>query len=158
MGKPWRFTFGIRAIFAVVTATCVLMAGWQQAVATRLWIEPNVPPTKLLYQGYGGDATIIHGRFFCRKGSRAGEEVHWVVCHTAPSGEYFSSKFAGHCEARYESPGFYTFEIEIPTIGPRARADIGIRTSTGATGRISYGDLSLPATAPTLDIDAPLGD
>jgi hypothetical protein len=135
----------------------VLLAGWQQAVATRLWIEPNVPAYENINRGYGDQATIVHGRFFCLKGSPYYERVRWVAVHTATAGQSFSFKFAGDCETEYQSPGFYTFAFEVPAIGPRARADIGIRTSTGATGQISFGHLSLPATAPTVDVDPFLG-
>ena len=152
MRRSWRFTFGIRAIFVVVTVTCVLLAGWQQTVATRLWIEPHVPAKENINRGYGGTATIIHGRFF-RRNVSPDAWVHWVAVHTATAGESFSFKLAGYCQAEYESPGFYTFEIEVPAIGPRARADVGIRTSTGATGQISFGDLSLPTAAPTVEAD-----
>ena len=142
----------MRTLFSIIAVACVLLAGWKQVTATRLWVEPYVPPHDATNSGYNGKAMVVHGWFFCLDGSLA-ESVDLAVFHTAPPNESLNFKTRPYYSADRGFAGFYTFAIEAPAVSPRGRCDIGVRTATGDTAQLTLGDPSLPTAAPTGKVD-----
>lgn len=131
--------FSLRFLFAVVTIACVMLVGWRWLKTPTFWVDLDVAATANSNQGYGGRASIVHGRFFCLNGP-AEMTYHLNAKWSEEPGRVW---IYGRTADRMW-PGIYRFSAELPPI--KGRCDVWI-TAAGIAEVASFGDLSIPRAA-----------